>query len=383
MAQRTVADLVSALASIAPPSLAEPWDNVGLILGDPAAALAGPVLLTIDLSEPVAEEALKRKAGAVVAYHPPIFAAIKRLTASTPQGRALLRLASTGVSVYSPHTALDAAEGGVTDWLLSLVAPNAEARRAIVPHGRRGAGGQGDEFKIVVFIPTEPPDVIDRVRDAMSAAGAGVIGAYTSCSFAVPGVGTFLPGEGANPTIGEPGVLEHVTELRLEMACSARALAPALDAMRREHPYEEPAFDVVRLEPRPDLCVGAGRIADPGEALTADAAAQRLKKALPDTASVQLARAPNTPVKRVAAVPGSGGSLAPEAIALGCDLFVTGEMKHHEVLACLNAGCSVLLGGHTETERGYLPVLAKRLGESLAGTPVHISAADVSPLRAV
>lgn len=381
MPQRTVADLVSALGRIAPLSLAESWDNVGLILGDPTAALAGPALLTIDLSEAVADEAVRRKAGAVVAYHPPIFSPVKRLTASTPIGRSLLRLAGSGVAVYSPHTALDAAEGGVADWLLSLVCPNADGRRAIAPHGRRGGGG--DEFKVTVFVPTEPPDVIDRVRGAMSAAGAGIIGAYSSCSFAVPGVGTFLAGEGANPSVGEVGGLEYVTELRLEMVCASRALAPALDAMRREHPYEEPAFDVIRLEPRPDWRVGAGRIAAPGESLTAQAAALRLKKALPGTASVQLAQAADKPITRVAAVPGSGGSLAPEAIALGCDLFITGEMKHHEVLACVNAGCSVLLGGHTETERGYLPQLAHRLTEAGQGIAAQVSQADVSPLQAV
>ncbi|MFM9957959.1 MAG: Nif3-like dinuclear metal center hexameric protein [Phycisphaerales bacterium] len=379
----SIADLVAAMEAIAPPRLAEGWDNVGLLLGDSGATLDGPALLTIDLREAVVREAIEMDASAVVAYHPPIFAPIRRLTADTDSGRGLLALARAGVAVYSPHTALDAAEGGVTDWLLGLVCPDAEEVRAIQPHNEVRPG---EAFKIIVFIPTDPPELIDDVRSAMASAGAGRIGLYESCSFTVPGVGTFRAGEGANPAIGEVGTLEHVTELRLEMVCSAAALAPALAALRAVHPYEEPAFDVMKLEPRASLREGAGRIGTSPHAIKPSEMARALKAALGDgnpggPVVVQVATKEDRPVRRVACVPGSGGSLGMDAAGLGAEVFVTGEMKHHEVLGLLSRGVSVIVAGHTETERGYLPRLAEKLKEQ--GIAGKVSAVDGAPLRGV
>lgn len=368
------------MAELSPLELAESWDNVGLLVGDSRAALRGGALLTIDLSEAVAEEAVKMKVGAVVAYHPPIFSAVKRITAATARGRALLRLLGAGVAVYSPHTALDAARGGVTEWLLGIAAPGATNVRAV-----RGAAVGAGEFKVTVFVPTDPPEVIDEVRGAMSEAGAGVIGQYASCSFAVPGVGTFFGEEGATPAVGEAGRLEHVTELRLEMVCPAKKLAGVIAAMRGAHPYEEPAFDVVKLEGRVDARVGAGRIGDVAGGVSASEVVKRLRAGLavrgvaPDSVVVALPGGKDEKVKMVAAVPGSGGELLGDAVAMGCGLFVTGEMKHHDVLAALDMGCGVVLAGHTETERGYLAVLAKKLEEK--GIRAVVSGEDGAVLR--
>lgn len=375
------------MAEISPVELAESWDNVGLLLGDSRSPLKGGVLLTIDLNEVVAEEAVRKKVGAVVAYHPPIFAALKRITAGSPRGRAVLRLMGAGVAVYSPHTAIDAAVGGVTEWLLGIAAPGAANVRAVRAHaGGAGGSSSGGEFKVTVFVPTDPPGVIDEVREAMSGAGAGVIGKYASCSFAVPGVGTFFGEEGAAPAVGEAGRLEHVTELRLEMVCPARRLDAVVAAMRGVHPYEEPAFDVVKLEGRLDARVGAGRIGEVDGGVTAEEVAKRLRAGLlvrgVAPASVVVAMPTEMEgerVNKVAVVPGSGGELVGDAVALGCGLFVTGEMKHHEVLAALDMNCGVVLAGHTETERGYLPVLAERLGEK--GIRCVVSEEDGPPLR--
>ena len=369
------------MSAIAPTGTAAPWDNVGLLLGDAADALAGPVLLTIDLTEAVANEAVSMKAGAIVAYHPPIFSGLKRLTASTPHGRTLLKLVRAGIGVFSPHTALDAAEGGVTDWLLTAaVGSDPGPRRAIEPAGQHAPGSA---FKVVAFIPTDPPELIDRIREAMASVGAGEIGAYTRCSFAVPGVGSFHGEESSSPTVGEAGQLEFVTELRLEMVCSTGALAPALAALKREHPYEEPAFDVIKLEPRPTLAIGAGRVISLETPQRPSQIAAALKKSLGAGVSVHLAARNDNPISTVGAVPGSGGSLAPAAASLGCNVFITGEMKHHDVLASLDAGCAVILAGHTETERGYLPTLESKVRDLLPGATFAISTADRPPLKSV
>lgn len=374
---RTIADVAGAVRRVAPEHLAEEWDNVGLLLGDPGWEASGPVLLAIDLTPAVAREALAMGASAVAAYHPPIFTAIKRLTASDPRSSGLVGLMRAGIAVYSPHTALDAAPGGVADWLADVAAGDAAIveRAALEPVRAHEGGGS---HKIVVFVPAEDAD---GLRAAMSDAGAGVIGAYTRCSFGLEGVGTFLGDDSTNPAVGERGRLETVRELRVEMVCPEAALPAALDAMRRAHPYEEPAFDVYRREASADARVGAGRAATLGSAVTADEVAANLRAALgapvrlatPTAIGVDAARE----IRVIGSCPGAGASLADAAIAVGAGLFVTGEMRHHEVLAALEKGCAVALAGHTNTERGYLPVLAEKLRGDLGD--VRVSEADRWP----
>lgn len=376
MPTATIADLVRCLERLAPPALAEPWDNTGLLLGDASRPLpqGAGVLLCIDLTEAVAAEAVSAGAAAVIAYHPPIFDGLKRLTSATPRERALLRLAEAGIAVYSPHTALDAVPGGVTEWLLGLACPGA-ASEPIQP-----AALPGSQCKVVVFIPADP-GVVDRVRAAMSAAGAGVIGAYSCCSFSAAGAGTFLGGESTRPVVGQAGRIERVEELRLEMVCPEDCVPAVSAALRAAHPYEEPAFDVLKLLAAPRPGTGSGRIATLASPQPPSSLAERFKHALGPGPCVQLAARNDDPITRVAAVPGSGGSLLRAACAAGAQLFITGEMKHHEVLGALDKHCAVLLAGHTETERGYLPLLASRLGKELAGARPTISKADEPPLR--
>ncbi|MEM1167161.1 MAG: Nif3-like dinuclear metal center hexameric protein [Planctomycetota bacterium] len=372
-----VSDLVAAMESIAPVHLAGEWDNVGLLVGDPTDELDGSVVVTIDLTPTVVDEALAAGAGAVIAYHPPMFRPINRLVADAPRARALLKLIRAGVAIYSPHSALDAVPGGMGDWLLERCAYADELsdRRAIEPASSYRSGGS---HKVVVFVPEVEAA---RVRDAMADAGAGVIGAYDRCTFELMGTGTFRGGDGTNPAVGEMGRLERAPEVRLEMVCSRAALAGVVNALRDEHPYEEPAFDVYPLEPVADPGVGAGRIATLGAETDAVAVATRVAREL-GVPSVKLADA-GRPIRRLACCPGAGGSLGAGAASLGAECFVTGEMSHHDVLGALDRGVSVVLAGHTNTERGYLPVLADRVREHLAGASVVVSTSDAAPMSPI
>jgi len=373
-------DLISAITRVAPPELAEPWDNTGLLVGDPEWPVRGPVMLTIDLTDDVLAEAEDTGAGAIVAYHPPIFKPIPRVTGATREGRVALSCAARGVCVYSPHTALDAAPAGLAEWLVRLAGEGREEgeSRPVTPFAR---ADPEQSHKIVAFIPDHPPEVLERVRDALSNAGAGNIGEYTHCSYMLEGTGSFKGGESTNPAYGEKGRLETVREVRMEMVVSASALPDAIRALYRSHPYEEPAYDVYALADRPDASVGGGRIMDLHEPALASTIAQRVKTALGVNA-VKLA-APeshnNEPITRVAACPGAGAGMIDAAIAHGAQLFITGEMRHHETLASLEKGCAVLLAGHTNTERPYLPTLAERLREHLADAEFVISERDRAP----
>jgi len=385
-----IADVIDALERLAPLDLAESWDNVGLLIGDAERDLSGPVMLTIDFRDAAMDEARRAGAGLVVAYHPPIFHPLKRLTREEAAGRAALGAAEAGISVYSPHTALDAAPGGVTDWLCDLLAetppessepiaaadPQLGDRRALTPHE-----SSVEECKIVVFVPH---DHVESVRNALASIGAGRIGDYDLCSYMLEGRGTFRGGEGTDPAVGQAGRLETAREVRLEMVCPTRALALARTMLEQFHPYEEPAWDVFPLAPRPDRRVGAGRRLILDRPATPEALARRLKSGL-GVDSVKVAAASEEPASVVGVCPGAGASLLESAIADGCTLFVTGEMRHHEVIDAVSRGCSVILAGHTNTERGYLPRLRTRLLRTLgnAAPEVRLCESDRSPFRAL
>jgi dinuclear metal center YbgI/SA1388 family protein len=370
-----VRDVVRALEAIAPLAHAEAWDNVGLLVG----AREWPaerVLLTIDLTESVLEEAVARGAQMVVAYHPPIFEPLKRLTDDRPRERLLLEAAQAGLAIHSPHTALDAAPGGVNDWLAESVGAGDVA--PIAPAESRPAS---EAFKLVTFCPESAAGAI---RAAMSAAGAGRIGDYEQCSFETRGTGTFLGGAATRPAVGAKGRLERVEEARLEMVCAAGALGAAIAALRRAHPYEEPPIEVHALAARPHLDRGAGRIVALRDAAPLGAIAGRVKAHL-GAERLLVATAEGGPEahRTIGVCAGAGGSLLAPAVGRGATVFLTGEMRHHDVLAATASGCSVILAGHTTTERGYLPRLAERLGEALPDLEIMISKRDRDPLAAV
>ncbi|MAC18416.1 MAG: Nif3-like dinuclear metal center hexameric protein [Phycisphaerae bacterium] len=367
-----VGALVAAIDAIAPPEFAEPWDNTGLLLGlseDPVSR----VMLCIDLTDAVADEAIRREVDAIVAYHPPIFAPRTSLTDADPGGARLLGLARAGIAVHSPHTAADAAIGGVNDWLLERLGgvkgTAIRTARSIRPNER---------FKIVTFTP---PEAAESIRCAISAAGGGRIGDYDQCSTTIDISATFRGGEGTNPVVGTAGHLERVAEVRLEVVCGASCLNDALAAVRRVHPYEEPPIEVHGLEPQPVPGVGTGRLGHLEPGATTVALIDRLRSGLGSDRFTFHDASSRRRHRLVGLCAGSGGELIDDAIDQGCTVFVTGELKHHDVLAAASRGCAVILAGHTNTERGWLKVLRKRLGKALPDVVFDLSRTDADPLR--
>ncbi len=382
-----LAKLLDILDQLAPLALAEPWDKAGLTVGDPSRPVRRG-LLCIDLTDAVLTEALGgrrggHKADLIVAYHPPIFEPLAALTALEPKQRLILRAAEQRVAIYSPHTALDAAMGGVNDWLAAGV--GAGEVRAIRPAGH----GEACPVKLVTFVPPEQAHV---VQAAMWKAGAGCIGAYGDCSFAAAGEGTFRGNATTHPAVGKPGRLERVPELRVEMICRRDCLSQVVAALRQAHPYEEPAFDIIPLQvpPPPPLSAtpsepvaGQGRIVALHRPVTLATLAQRLKKHL-GVRHLEVAepagRGRGRSMQRVGLCAGAGASLLDDAIrAADIDFFITGEMRHHDVLAAQQRGIGVILAGHTQTERPYLPVYRDRLCRAAPGVTWAVSRADIAP----
>lgn len=366
---------MDALERIAPSHLAQEWDNVGLLAGDPEARCER-VLLCIDMTEAVVQEAARLGADLIVAYHPPIWDPLRSLRADSRDSERLVwHAARHGMAIYALHTALDAAKGGTCDVLAALC-----DLEDVRPATRADAPGRS--FKIVVFVP---PDDLEKVAEAMHQAGAGHIGDYDHCSFRIPGTGTFRGGPGTSPTIGQAGRLEHVQEIRLEVICGADRLADVIDALRQSHPYEEPAYDIYPLRPAP-LEVGMGRVGRLSRPVPVTTLARRLRNRLREHGVAHLpilvVGNPQRQVSRVAVYPGSAGLLPltdPEA--RHAELIVTGEIRHHHALAFLRADKCVLALGHWSSERPVLQEVAAKLASALPELEIHISEEDAEPFH--
>jgi len=367
----TVADLCRAMDSIAPPALAQSWDNVGLLAGDMSARVSR-ALLCIDLTGPVVDEALACKAGFVMAYHPPVFKPISSLTMpSTGTDEAVFRCIRDRVAIYSTHTALDAADGGTNDVVARLC--GLKQTEPIEYVDATGADGH----KLVVFVPEAH---VEKVADAVFNAGAGRIGDYSNCSFRLAGRGSFLGSDSTNPTVGRAGCLEYVDEIRLECVVREGDLPDVVGAMRSVHPYEEPAFDIYPLRPPPVR--GIGRVGSLPKPISLDRLARKLKRAT-GAACVQVVGADDQVVTRAVIVVGAAGSLPFKLPLSTADVIITGEIRHHDALTILRTGCGAVALGHWASERPVLAPMEKRLVESLPGLKVRISEADIDPFKPV
>jgi len=365
--------VLEVLRSLAPEHLAEPWDHVGLQVGDEAWSVRR-AMLCIDLTHAVLQEAVEEGVSLIVAYHPLIFSPMKAVTSRDIKQQLVLEAARRKIAVYSPHTALDAAEAGVNDWLCSSL--GAGVIRPIEPSSSHGQ----DKYKLVTFVPSEQAE---DLRVTLADAGAGVIGDYTHCSFGVMGKGTFLGGASTQPTIGRSGRLESVPELRLEMICRAARLSAVVTALVQAHPYEQPAFDLYRLEPAPRIGQGQGRVVTLEQPTTPATLIKRLKQHL-GVAQLNVAIPDGLKrIKKVGFCAGAGGSLLGKAGSI--DAFVTGEMRHHDVLWARSAGVMVILAGHTQSERPYLKVYRRRIvaamKPSARSVTWFVSKRDRPPLR--
>jgi dinuclear metal center YbgI/SA1388 family protein len=343
----TVAAVADYLKQLAPPTLAADWDNVGLLLGDDAAEVQR-VMTCLTVTPESAAEAVAAGAQLVVTHHPVLFRASKRVTTATPEGRLLWQLIRAGVAVYSAHTAYDNAEHGINTLLarrLGLV----EVRPLREREGPR-------QCKVVVFVPDQD---LARVSDALFAAGAGHIGQYRECSFRLAGTGTFFGTDATNPTVGQKGRREDVSEWRLEVVCPEKTVDAVVAAMRRAHSYEEPAYDVYPLRPAPGK-QGEGRIGRLVKPLPLAKLARTVLKQVP-ARWVQTVGAEDRVIERVAIACGAAGEFLQDAIRARADAFLTGEMRFHDLLSAQTQGVALLLPGHFATERCGVEELSQQL----------------------
>jgi dinuclear metal center YbgI/SA1388 family protein len=369
-----LADVVTVLDELYDPRSAEPWDSVGLVCGDPGAEVHR-ILFAVDPVAPVVDEAIAMGADLVVTHHPLFLKPVHEVAATTPKGRVVHRLLTSGIALDVVHTNADVAQPGVSDALGDALGLADLVPLDPVP------GPLMD--KLVTFVPNSDAAV---VVDALALAGAGSIGDYERCTWTVEGVGSFRPLAGARPIIGSVGTVEQVPETRVEMVLPRSRRADVVAALRSAHPYEEPVFDIYELAALPGP-LGLGRVGELKQPVTLRAFGQQAAAALPRTAAgIRIAGDADALVRTVAVCGGAGDSLLAAVRATGVDAYVTADLRHHPASeAQQHDGPALVDAAHWATEWPWLQDAADRVLSRLArdGTTVEarVSRIDTDPWK--
>ena len=367
----TVRDIVRQLDAWAPPGQKADFDRVGLQVGDPEARVEG-VLVALDLTPAVVDEAVERGAGLVVTHHPLLFKPVGRVTADDAVGGLVWRLARANVAFCAVHTNLDAAWDGVSFALAEQIGLADVGLLAPL---------DGVLRKLTTFVPAS---ALDGVRDALAAAGAGEIGEYRACSFATEGAGRFAASAEANPAVGRAGgPPETVEEVRLEVTLPSWRVSGALAALADAHPYETPVADVVALDGRATRS-GYGAVGTLPEPEPLPAFLARVSERL-GAGALRYAGDPESTVRRVAVCGGSGMSFLPDACRAGADAYVTADVTYHRFFEALGPDgrpeIALIDAGHYETEAVTERLLADALRRAFPELSVHTTRHRTSPMR--
>jgi len=350
----TVQEIISLLEELAPLTLAETWDNVGLQVGRFDRDVSG-LLLALDFSKAVLDEARQKQANLIVTHHPLIFKPLRNLRFDRPGGAIWEELITGGFILYAMHTNLDRAADGLNQHLAEVI-----QLTQIEPV----EAGAEDYLKLVVFVPN---DYVDAVFTALTKAGAGWIGNYSHCTFQTAGVGTFLPQAGTNPFVGATGEVNSVAEVRLETIIPARKQEPIIKAMLAAHPYEEVAYDLYPVVQKAGRA-GLGRVG----LLTAP---KRFPELLAELKTVfggetlRFGGYSRDYVQKIAVIGGSGGKYLAQAKRKGAEVLITSDLGYHDFLYAEQIGLTIVEVGHHRIEAEGLKRVKTYLEQSPLLTP--------------
>lgn len=351
----SVQTVLDALESIAPARTAFSFDKVGLQVGEPS----DPVLVGVVALDPSAgllEFAAEKRAQLAVCHHPLIWEPLAAVNGSTRSGRLASAFLRQGVAFIGAHTNWDCAPGGINDTLASLL-------------GLRnvqfcGEAAEVAYSKLATFVP---PANVEAVVDALSAAGAGVIGLYERCAFLSEGQGTFRGRKGAKPSVGSAKQVEIVDEVRVEMRLRDALVGEAVEALRAVHPYEEPAYDLFALKPSPEQPIS--RVGELEAPISFSEFAGLVDRQL--STRCWAFGDPNRTVRRVTVCGGAADGEWTTALRNGSDAFVTGEVRHHIAIEASEAGIGIIAAGHYATEQPGAIAIANALKKLTPGVEWH------------
>lgn len=360
-----VAELTNYLDELVPRSMQESYDNCGLLAGDKNQELT-EVLLCLDCTPEIVDEAISKKCNLIISHHPVIFKGLKKLTGSDYVQQTLIKCIKNDIALYAIHTNLDNYQFGVNREI---------GERLGLSNIKILRPKQNVLNKLVVFVPIENQEAFSN---AMFEAGAGKIGEYAECSFSSEGTGTFKPIGNANPAIGELNRRSEVQEVKLEFLISSHKLNSLLKAMRANHPYEEVAHDIYPLL-NENQTEGSGMYGELSGEVDATLFLRILKKTF-NCSCIRHTAIGDRKIRKVAFCGGSGSFLLNDAKAVGADVFITGDFKYHEFFDAEN---DILIAdiGHYESEQFTVNLLADIIKKKFSTFAVHLTETNTNPIN--
>lgn len=340
-----ISEIISFVELLAHPSLQESYDNAGLITGDPKWNCSG-IICSLDATEDVITEAIRKKCNLIVAHHPIIFSGLKKINGKNYVEKAVITAIKNDIAIYAIHTNLDNVLNGVSGKMASLIGLQNIAVLAPKPSTLK---------KLFTFVPV---DNAEKVKQAIFNAGGGFIGNYSECSFTAEGTGTFKAGAGTDPYVGKVGEQHQEREAKIEIIFPAHLEGSIVRALLAAHPYEEVAYDIVALDNR-HPATGSGLTGELPKPMEEKAFLYHLKSVF----KLKIVRhSPFTGkmVRKVALCGGAGSFLVSKALGAGADVYVTGDMKYHEFFYA-NGGLLIADIGHYESEQFTIDLLAEYL----------------------
>jgi len=360
-----IKQITQQLEKLAPISYQESYDNAGLIVGNFETDITG-ILFSLDVTEAVVEEAIEKNCNLIVAHHPIVFKGLKKLNGNNYVERTVIKAVKNDVAIYAIHTNLDHVSNGV-NWKI--------AERLKLKNVKVLAPKKQLLSKLTFFIPLENSE---NVSNALFEAGAGEIGQYRNCSFKAEGIGSFLPGDAANPVIGSRGIKEEVAENRIEVMFPSYLESTILSVLKANHPYEEVAYYLQSLE-NENQEVGAGAVGQLEEAMEPQEFLRFLKDQM-ETSLIKHTVPLNKKIQRVAVCGGAGSFLLSDAVRAKADVFITADYKYHEFFDADNRImiCDI---GHFESEVFTKDLLYNYLSGIFSNFALCLSEVNTNPVR--
>ncbi|MBC5991656.1 Nif3-like dinuclear metal center hexameric protein [Pontibacter cellulosilyticus] len=360
-----IKDVTDHLEQLAPLRYQESYDNAGLLTGNPKDEVRA-VLISLDCTEEVVEDAISKGCNLIVAHHPIIFKGLKSLTGKNYVERTIIKAIQNNIAIYASHTNLDSVVNGVNTKI---------ADRLELQQQRILANKPQTLMQLVTFVPVENTEA---VLAALHQAGAGNIGEYSNCSFQVQGTGRFLPSENADPKIGQPGKPEQVQENRLEVIFPAYLQGKIMAALRAAHPYEEVAHYLYSLENQ-NQEVGIGVIGELERGLSEEEFLAYLKEKM-ELQGLRYTTVGTKNIKRVAVCGGAGSFLIKDALRQGADALVTGDVKYHEFF---DAEGRMMIAdiGHYESEVYTKEIFYDTISKNFTNFAVYLTNVNTNPVR--
>jgi len=360
-----IQDITSLLEKLAPPSLQEGYDNAGLLTGHPSWECSG-IIVSLDATEDIVDEAIGKKANLIVAHHPIVFKGLKKITGKNYVEQTIIKAIKNDIAIYAIHTNLDNVMHGVNGKMADML--GLVKRQVLLPK-------EGLLQKLAVFVPATHKE---KLLEALFTAGAGNIGNYSECSFNTSGTGSFKAGENTDPFVGKKGERHYEDEVRIEVILPLWLQNQVLNAMKAAHPYEEIAFDLYGLNNIHEQ-TGSGMIGELQNAVEERAFLEQLKKIF-KVSVIRHTAFTGKPIQKVALCGGAGSFLTGAAKAAGADVYVSADIKYHEFF---DAEGRLLLAdiGHYESEQFTIDLLFDILREKFPNFAVLKTGVNTNPVK--